>query len=93
MDRFPHPVFDHNLLHPRWTLERVNSWDTRISRWLSILLQSSADSRAGEIVRSNGYKERQYMAWEDVEIKLVNGGTRFEDLQAQATLLWEKGSK
>jgi hypothetical protein len=70
----------------------VNSWDIRISRWLSIVLQSSADSRAGEIVQTLGYKGREFMAWQDIEIKLV-GGSGFEYLQAQGTILWEKGSK
>ena len=70
----------------------VNSWDIRISRWLSIVLQSSADSRAGEIVRTLSYKGREFMAWEDIEIKLIDG-TGFENLQAQGTILWEKGSK
>jgi hypothetical protein len=73
-------------------LNGAHSWDVRISRWLSLLLQSSADSRAGEVVRTNGYKGREFMAWEDVEIKLV-GGTGFVNLQAQVTLFWEKGSK
>lgn len=70
----------------------VTSWDVRISRWLSIVLQSSADSRAGEVVRSDNYDGEEFMKWEDVEVKLV-GGTQFEHLQAQATILWEKGSK
>ena len=73
-------------------LNGVNSWDIRISRWLSIVLQSSADSRAGEIVQTHGYKGKEFMAWEDIEIKLV-GGSGFEHLQAQGTILWEKGSK
>lgn len=70
----------------------VTSWDVRVSRWLSIVLQSSADSRAGEVARSDNYDGEQFMKWADIEIKLV-GGTRFENLQAQATILWEKGSK
>jgi hypothetical protein len=64
----------------------VGSRDLRISRWLLIILQSSADLQAGEIVQTLGYKGMEFMAWEDIEIKLV-GSSGFEHIQAQGTLL------
>jgi hypothetical protein len=70
----------------------VQSWDVRISRWLSILLQSSADCRSGEIVHTANYTGLEFLEWEDVKIKLVDGDT-FEHLRARVTLRWEKGSK
>lgn len=74
----------------------VRSWDVRVSRWLSVVFQSSADSRSGEIVKSASYDKfkggDKFMRWKDVEIQLV-GGSQFEHLQARATILWEKGGK
>jgi hypothetical protein len=73
-------------------LNGVASWDIQVSKWLSIIVQSSADCRAGEVVRTLGYKGREFLAWSDIEIKLVEGD-QFENLQARVTLLWEKESK
>jgi hypothetical protein len=70
----------------------VLSWDVRVCRWLSMVLQSSADCRAGEVTLSVGYTGEEFLKWEDIEIKLVGGDT-LKHLRARVTLRWEKGSK
>jgi hypothetical protein len=70
----------------------VFSWDIRITLWLSIVLQASADCRAGEVARSCLCTGKEYLSCGDIDIQLVDGD-EFQNLQAKVVLRYEKGSK
>ncbi|KAK7711430.1 hypothetical protein SLS64_005454 [Diaporthe eres] len=72
------------------------SWDIIISRFLSVSLVAATASRAGDITRSQGYTGPQYVRWEHIELVLVgehDDEPRIEDMVAQITIAYEKGSK
>lgn len=68
------------------------SWDVLISKWLSVVLVSSCDSRLGEVARTGGCKGDELLSYAHIGVKLV-GGSSFEHLQVQPTIFFEKASK
>jgi len=70
----------------------VVSWDVHLSRWASIVFQAALNCRVGELLRSKEYKGTEFLAYEDIEMKLVDG-VEFHHLQMRIKLRYEKGTK
>ena len=79
-----------------WLEEALNegcpSWDVRISKLLSVVMMGALDCRAGDLVRSSGYKGEEYMQWRHIEIT-IRGQKDLENLNAKVTIAYEKGHK
>lgn len=71
----------------------THSWDIRISKMMSIALQSATDSRAGDLCRSHGYHELECLCWKDIDLKLTKGGKSIQDFIMTVTVRFEKGYK
>lgn len=69
------------------------SFDGVIMRILGVVLQCACNSRPGDIALSSWYSGNECLLFEDVELKLRNGGTTVQDLEGKVTLKFVKGKK
>lgn len=72
------------------------NFDLVISKCLSIVLISSLGARSGDIGRSEGYTDKEFMAYKDIQLYFpVDAGpeSKFSDLRAIFTIRYAKGKK
>jgi hypothetical protein len=72
--------------------EGVISWDTYISRQLSIVLISSLAARSGDVVRTQAYKDMECCLFKDLTLSF-EGGDNIEHLIMNVCLRFVKGYK
>lgn len=70
----------------------VSSWDTIISRQLSIVLMGSLAARVGDVVRSNLYTDMECCLFRDITL-CFRGGDGIECLSMNVSLRFVKGFK
>ena len=73
-------------------LEGVTSWDTYISRQLSIVMISSLASRSGDVVRTQAYIGMECCLFKDLTLSF-EGGNNIEHLSMNVCLRFVKGYK
>ncbi|TPX13777.1 uncharacterized protein E0L32_005721 [Thyridium curvatum] len=67
------------------------NWDLTIQRVLAVLLLSSIGARSGDIARTNRYKGKQYLSWQDITIRVWPKDP--QRLCATISLNYTKGNK
>ena len=72
--------------------EGCQSWDVRISKLLSVVMMGALDCRVGDLTRSGHYKGEEYIQWRHIEIT-IRGERELQNLNAKATIAYEKGHK
>lgn len=72
--------------------DSVTSWDTYISRQLSIVLIASLAARSGDVVRTQVYQGMECCLFKDLTVSF-QGGDKIEDLTMVACLRFVKGFK
>jgi hypothetical protein len=70
----------------------VLSWDTHLSKLLSIVLISAFASRCGDVVRTTLYKGMEAVMFSDLSVQ-YEGGDQDENLVMNVTLRFVKGYK
>jgi hypothetical protein len=73
-------------------IDGVTSWDTNISRQLSIVLIASLAARSGDVVRTQVYKDMECCLFKDLTVSF-QGGDKIEHLTIVACLRFVKGFK
>ena len=73
-------------------VEGVTSWDTYISRQLSIVLISSLASRSGDVVRTQAYTGMECCLFKDLTLSF-EGGNNIKHLSVNVCLRFVKGYK
>jgi hypothetical protein len=73
-------------------VEGVTSWDTYISRQLSIVLISSLASCSGDVVRTQAYTGMECCLFRDLALSF-EGGNNIEHLSMNVCLRFVKGYK
>lgn len=73
-------------------IEGVLSWDTHLSKLLSIVLISAFASRCGDVVRSMLYKGMEVLTFTDLTVEYA-GGEQEENLVMNVNLRFVKGFK
>jgi hypothetical protein len=69
------------------------SWDIIIVKILGVVLACACNSRSGDVARSDGYTNMEYLQFQHVELTLRTGGTSAQDLRAKVTLKYTKEFK
>lgn len=73
--------------------EGCSSWDTKISRQLSILLIAAFASRNGDVTRSMLYRSLECLTFKDITLTFCGGGNTVNDLSMDVVLRFVKGYK
>ncbi|KAH6539690.1 hypothetical protein HBI07_114560 [Parastagonospora nodorum] len=76
---------------------RVNgtlAWDVTLLKCLSITLLAALGARSGDLTRNRlDEHDLPYLAYQDVILRLVLGGSTIDDMEAVVTIRNEKGNK
>lgn len=73
-------------------IDGVTSWDTYISRQLSIVLMASLASRSGDVLRTQVYEDKECCLFKDLTVSF-QGGDSMEHLTMNVCLRFVKGYK
>jgi hypothetical protein len=71
------------------------SWDVIVAKCLSITLVAALGARAGDVSRSNGYHNDEFLQWGHIRLYVdaESDVANFHDLRAVVTLKFMKGAK